>query len=305
MFKPLGDNINQKILAVIYILAFQINLASAQNHKLQYIKKVPKEEYQKDQKSEFGLIPLNAPVKESFAKFLLKTPASFDIQQISYRIHNSTDLIEKNKNYSIAKLVVGPKGKELHIPMSNYNNGFYKLYVKVKTKKNGDKEHHYSSAYNNHVKISYDKPLGVVHVPNQKINDSTLLGIDSDNDGVRDDVQIWMNETYNPTAYPSTNNALKQISRHYQLALANYLNQEVAVQYYLKALEGLECIMWVKHSGYQSYKEFKSKYLNTPERIKAFRKVDSYRDGASRPDNISQTNTTERHLFCEFVSTKE
>lgn len=305
MLKPLGHNMNAKFLAVVCILGLQIELASAENHKLQHPAQYhQKKKYQKPQKSEFDLIPLNAPIKESVAKFLLKTPAGFDIQQIAYLLLSSTDLIEKNRNYSVAKLIIGPKGKELHIPMANYKSGFYKLFVKVKTKKTGDEEHHYRSAYHDYAKFSYEKSLKVP-APDPEINDSTLLGIDSDNNEIRDDVQIWINQTYNPTAFPSTNNALKQITRHHQLAIKNYLDKEVAVPYYLKALEGLECIMWIKHNGHSSYKDLQTKFLNTPERIKAFMKVDSYRDGSERPENISQTKTTERHQFCEFTPTKE
>lgn len=256
------------------------------------------------EKSAFAVIPLNSPVKEGSAKFLLKTPSSFEIQQISYRLHNSTDLLEKNKTYSTTKLINGPKGKELHVPMSNYPSGFYKLYVKVKTTDKG-KDQNYSSPYNDYVKFIFEKQNGEVPTPDPKLNDSTLLGIDTDNNGVRDDLQLWINKTYSTSTYPSTNNALKQIARYYQLFLANAYNESEAMPYYIKALEGMQCLDWIKNNGYMIHKEIKSLALNTPERIKAYLKVDSYRVGKGIPESINRLEADEYNHLCEFQPTKE
>lgn len=256
-------------------------------------------------KSDFDVIPLNSPVKEGNAKFLLKTPPSFDIQQISYRLHNSTDLLEKNKKYFVAKLLNVPDGKEFHVPMSNHASGFYKLYVKVKTKKDKEKEQHYSSAYNDYVKFVFEKQIGEVPAPDPELNDSTLLGIDTDKNGVRDDLQLWINKNYDPRANPDINNALKQISRYYQLFLLNAANESEATSYYIKALEGMQCLSWIRSNGYIIHKEIKSLALNTPERIKAYLKVDSYFIGKGRPESIKRLETGEYKELCEFQPTKE
>lgn len=226
------------------------------------------------EKSEFDVIPLNSPVKDGVAKFLIKTPPKFEIQQLSYRLHNSTDLLEKNKMYEVGKLVEGAKGKELHVPMTSYNSGFYKLYVKIKTKKDKDKELQFRSAYNEHVKFIFEKQANPLPTPDPELNDSTLLGIDSDNDGVRDDLQLWVNQSYPPATYPSTNNALKQILRYYQLFLENADNEAEAMPYYIKSLESMQCLNWIHLNGYKVHKEIVSRAINTPERIKAYLKVE-------------------------------
>lgn len=304
---------NLSLLAVLYLLIIQTTFANPNQtlneKRLKQLKELQERKGTQVKKvgfldkSEFDVIPLNSPVKEGTAKFLLKTPSGFDIQQISYRLHNSTDLLEKNKKYSIAKPVNGPSGKELHIPMSNYTSGFYKLYVKVKTKK--DKDHDYRSAYSEYVKFIHEKQVEEVPTPDPELNDSTLLGIDIDNNGVRDDLQLWINKTYQSSAYPSTNNALKQISRYYQLLLVNALDEEKAIPYYIKALESTQCLRWIRSNGFDVDKELSSQALNTPDRIKAYLKVDSYRIGKGMPESISNVDVLQRNHLCEFQPTKE
>ncbi|MCM2348852.1 MAG: hypothetical protein NDI69_02455 [Bacteriovoracaceae bacterium] len=290
---------NIKIVLFMCVLGIHTTYASAQNDKNQK----PNEKNGVVKQLQFDLVPLNSPVKEPIAKFLIKAPTDFDIQQISYRLLSSTDLIEKNKNYSPSKLVPGSGGNELHIPMNNYPSGFYKLFVKVKIKKDQQKEYFYKSAYHDFVRFSYEKSSGEVPMPDTELNDSTVLGIDSDKNGIRDDVQIWINKTYNSSSFPNTNNALKQTHRHFQLAFENYLNKDLAVSYYNKAQEGLECIMWIRDDGYMIYKKHKAQLLNTPERIKVFTMIDSYTHGTS--DHLPETSITERHQYCEFNAANE
>lgn len=290
---------NIKIVFFMCVLGIQTTYASAQNDKNQKLN----EKNGVVKQLQFDLVPLNSPVKEPIAKFLIKAPTDFDIQQISYRLLSSTDLIEKNKFFSPSKLVHGSGGNELHIPMNNYPSGFYKLFVKVKIKKDQQKEYFYKSAHNDFVRFSYEKSLGEVPMPDPELNDSTVLGIDSDKDGIRDDVQIWINKNYSPANYPSTNNALKQMHRHLQLAFENYQNKELAVAYYNKSAEGMECLMWTKRNGYLDHKKHLAQVLNTPERIKVFTKVDSYMHGTG--DHLPPTPISERHQYCEFEATKE
>lgn len=306
---------NLSLLAVLYLLIIQTTFANPNQTLNEKRLKQLKELREKKgnivkkvgflDKSDFDVIPLNSPVKEGTAKFLLKAPSSFEIQQISYRLHNSTDLLEKNKKYSVTKLIDGPRGKELHVSMSNFPNGFYKLYVKVKTKKDKEKDHDYRSAYSEYVKFIHEKQVGEVPIPDPELNDSTLLGIDTDNDGVRDDLQLRINETYQPSAYPSTNYALKQVSRYYQLFLVNALDKEKAMPYYIKSLESIQCLSWIRKNGYLEHKEFMAHTLNTPERIKAYLKVDSYRIGKGMPESIDRLNTNEFNHLCEFKPSKE
>jgi head-tail adaptor len=52
----------------------------------------------------------------------------------------------------------------------------------------------------------------------------TLLGIDSDKDGVRDDVQIWINQQYSKSS--NINNALRQQAKYDQLKIKHHNDKE-------------------------------------------------------------------------------
>jgi hypothetical protein len=55
----------------------------------------------------------------------------------------------------------------------------------------------------------YDEPP----IPDREENEKTLLGVDSNNNGLRDDVEIWINRTQSD---PGVRNAMRQIHFHYQ-----------------------------------------------------------------------------------------
>jgi hypothetical protein len=133
----------------------------------------------------------------------------------------------------------------------------------------------------------------------------TLLGIDSDNDGVRDDVQFWIDNEYSRNSTPSTNLAMKQLAKYSQLILQLHADKEKAVPLNIKAVEAITCLMWVNNNGDHLSTLVKNKMLNTSERIRAFVKVDSYFDGAGSPEQINKTKLGERNKFCEFKATKE
>ena len=139
----------------------------------------------------FDVIPLNSPVKESVARFLIKTPDRFDIDEVSYQVKNSGRIFERPRAYQKINLVEGAEGKELRINVSKLPPGFYQLLVKVKDRSR--KEHHFKTKFKDHAMFVIDNSLQVP-MPDPVKNNATLLGIDSDNDGIRDDVQRWINE---------------------------------------------------------------------------------------------------------------
>jgi hypothetical protein len=133
----------------------------------------------------------------------------------------------------------------------------------------------------------------------------TLLGIDSDKDGIRDDVQIWIDKNYPPSTKPSTNLAAKQMARYSQLELELHADKEKVTPVHLKTLETLYCLVWINDEGVHISKAIDGQMLNTRERIRAFMKVNSYFDGSNTPENISGTKWDEMNKFCEFKATKE
>jgi hypothetical protein len=133
----------------------------------------------------------------------------------------------------------------------------------------------------------------------------TLLGVDSDKDGIRDDVQIWIDKKYPLSLKPSTNLAMRQIAKYSQLELQFYTDKEKVIPINEKSIESIFCLLWVTNNGSRISKEIEGQMLNTRERIKAYMKVDSYLDGTNTSESIKNTKMKEMNKFCEFKAVKE
>lgn len=222
--------------------------------------------------SVFDIIPLNSPIKESTAKFLLKVPNGFDMDEVKYKVKNASRLFEKDKPHQKINLVDGPQGKELHITVSKLPPGFYQLYVKVKDKKN--KEHEFKTKYKDHAMFVVDSSLQVP-MPNEKENDKTVAGVDSDNDGIRDDVQRWINEEF--SAQPKVKMAMRQLAMGRQLDLLSVSNKEQSIIASNKYLNDAICLSSIVGIDQKSKlnRELDSKLLNTKDRLYADNKANA------------------------------
>lgn len=227
--------------------------------------------------SVFDVIPLNSPVKESTAKFLLKTPSGFDIDEIKYKLKNANFRFEKDMPNKSIDLIDTQQGKELHIPISRLSPGFYKLYIKVKDRKN--KEHDFKTQYKDHVMFVIDQTLEV-KIPDPKINNASLLGVDSDNDGIRDDVQRWINENFSNKPL-ELKLALKQYAIDLQSSLPTSNEKAQSIKASHATLKSQSCLSNIgKEIGIQKKErneyriKIKIMYLNTKERIDAELKAD-------------------------------
>lgn len=221
-------------------------------------------------KSEFNVIPLNSPVKESTAKFLLKAPKDLVIKDIRFKVTPATDLIQKDNHHTQTKLINTPKGKELHIPMADSKIGFYRLYVIIKTNR---AEHQFQTADLDYVKFVYEKNLKNVPEPNSEVNNSTLLGIDSDNDGIRDDVQIWINQK-------TTNDSIRLALRQYSIGINNRFasidKKSLSITAIYESLRGQNCLNYMLMENGTSNQEIiqtvvklETLHKNTRQRIQA------------------------------------
>jgi hypothetical protein len=228
--------------------------------------------------SQFDVIPLNSPVKESTAKFLIKVPQNFDIDEISYTVRNVRQIFEKVKPYQKIELAKGTEGKELRINISKLPPGFYQLYVKVKDRK--FKEHFYKNKYKDHAMFVIDSLLQVP-MPDPKKNDATVAGIDSDNDGIRDDIQRWINEAY--SSRPNVKMAMRQIATGRQLDLLAVDNKEQSIIAGKKMLDSNHCLYSIVglDDGAKLIKELDTKLLNTKDRLYAETKANSNFSGQS------------------------
>ncbi|MDQ6960393.1 MAG: hypothetical protein Q9M27_05125, partial [Mariprofundaceae bacterium] len=114
---------------------------------------------------------------------------------------------------------------------------------------------------------------------------ATLAGIDSDNDGVRDDVQRWIVMTY-PNSQ-KTRAALRQKAKAMQLIIMNASNKAVARTNSIVSGKASFCITFVREQilglggsdAYQIKRELESVFLNTAARSRAWLQADHYLSG--------------------------
>ncbi len=112
----------------------------------------------------------------------------------------------------------------------------------------------------------------------------TILGIDSDADGVRDDVEIWINSVTTNTAQKDKYNirqALIQIAKNLRKANKLRENKEESIRYTNEALYGLECLR--QFTTEDEYEELRA-YLYartycTKDRLLAWAKIEGNRSG--------------------------
>ncbi len=142
--------------------------------------------------------------------------------------------------------------------------------------------------------------------PDPKINNSTLLGIDSNNNGVRDDVERWIYKTYKDK-HPIHIDIAMQAGRAYKLILEK---PEKAKEIRLKVNSPYFCA-----SYYQNYVKFfkqpvlvgeridvpvKSKYFNTKKRQDVYWHYDTLLSGGV----YGIPWPSEQKAMCDFSTSK-
>lgn len=221
---------NKNFLLITFLLFTQLTYADQ--------KKYDSKKYKPNPDCIFDVIPLNSPVKESEARFLVKTPEKFEIDEVSYQIKNSGKIFEKPRGYQKIDLVSGPEGKEIRVNVSKLPPGFYQLLVKIKDK--GKKEHNFKTKFKDHAMFVIDQSLEVP-MPDPKKNNATIAGIDSDNDGIRDDVQRWINEKMSNKP-EKLKFAFKQYAIAVQLSITKSSEVDSSIPLILKTLKSQDCI---------------------------------------------------------------
>lgn len=107
--------------------------------------------------------------------------------------------------------------------------------------------------------------------PNSAEDIKTLAGIDSDNDGVRDDIEILINTKYHQ---PNHRNGLKQFVRYRQRAMLLANDREKSKAETIKALESLSCLIELGHvTAFDDAAEIQAEFYNTNIRMDAYRKT--------------------------------
>ena len=144
--------------------------------------------------------------------------------------------------------------------------------------------------------------------PDPTINNSTLLGIDVNNNGVRDDVERWIYEEYKDK-HPIHVDIAMQAGRAYKLILET---PERAKEIRLKVNGALFCTSYYAFEA-QFYNDqilvlenekidiaVKSKYFNTKERSDVYWQYDTFLSG----DSYDLPKDREWKLLCDFNTSK-
>jgi len=110
-------------------------------------------------------------------------------------------------------------------------------------------------------------------MPDKKLNDSTLKGIDSNKNGIRDDVEIFiLKQHYRPV----TRELLFLDAKSYQAILERPTSEAVKINFEQRKIDS--CSWWMYRKGYITEDEFlgrfklmRKKIYNTIERMKKAR----------------------------------
>ena len=138
--------------------------------------------------------------------------------------------------------------------------------------------------------------------PDPAINNSTLLGIDSNDNGVRDDVERWIFKTYE---HPIVQAVAMQNARAFQIILVDpskaretkkFMEDVVDCQSYYMHQDSRKLIP----RGKSLYKEQRPVVLNTRERNRAYYERNLALSGGVYPGRDRNTHKTR----CDFNETK-
>ncbi|UFH59171.1 DUF5011 domain-containing protein [Sulfurovum mangrovi] len=144
--------------------------------------------------------------------------------------------------------------------------------------------------------------------PDKVLNDSTLLGIDSNNNDVRDDVERWIYKTYKDKHPIYIDIAIQEaredklILKHPEKAkeIHDEVNKAVVCQgYYKYEAKYYGDPILIQEDAVDEY--FRSKiYFNTKERKEAYEQYDSLLSG----DSYTLVEGKEQKAMCDFNTSK-
>ncbi len=144
--------------------------------------------------------------------------------------------------------------------------------------------------------------------PDKTLNDSTLLGVDVNDNGVRDDVERWIYEEYKDK-HPVHIDIGMQAGRSYKLVLET---PERAKEIYPKVEKAIYCEGYYKYEAEFFNEEnliknnivdrhFRHKrYFNTKERMDAYEQYDTLLSG----DSYTLPDGQEMKAMCDFDTSK-
>ncbi len=148
--------------------------------------------------------------------------------------------------------------------------------------------------------------------PDPKINNATLLGVDVNHNGVRDDVERWIYEKYKDK-HPIHIDIAMQAARGYRLVLEKQPKTKEEAMSIMKQVDSaIDCEFYYKYDAKYFNKPilitdditsryFRHKiYFNTKERMDAYIKYDTLLSG----DSYSLPTPQEEKAACDFNASK-
>lgn len=233
---------------------------------------------------------LNSPVKETFLKVKLEGFSS--IAEVFFKPKNGgieeKGILEKSENTYVGKFKA-----------SLLKPGNYEFRVKVKTTSGSSAQDEAASV--TFISFVIDPSLEVAD-PGEK-GDESLLGVDSDNSNVRDDIQRYINETY--VNKESTKNALKQMAKSMNLRLANVNDKTLSNSHAHNIMYAIGCLEWIdSNKAYSIEKDLRKRFYNTPDRIKEKMKASSNFHGEGYGPKEKDLPTSNWNQLCDFTPEK-
>ena len=105
----------------------------------------------------------------------------------------------------------------------------------------------------------------------------TVAGIDANGDGVRDDVEVYIDTTYPVPAQRDTNRALRQIARAAQATMIDAGDSARSVSHAVERFRALECLMARRPADFHLvFVELRARVLNTTARSAAYLQADNH-----------------------------
>lgn len=233
--------------------------------------------------------PLNSPVMEANIIFKLEPPKGMAFNDVNARIKNKAKppFRDRIKDYPVEK-----SGTQILLKLPTRDYPVDKYEILVYTKNDNRKIWEFwkkapplafgSAKFE--VKTQQIVIDGDPQPPHPgEAGKETLLGIDSDNDGVRDDVEIWINEAYAGKRY--TIKALKMMARAQQKVFLA-ATKEQSIQATLEKVTAYTCALWASGDEMNLDQKIELISVNTKARVIAALKERENFTGQMTPENL-------------------
>ena len=104
---------------------------------------------------------------------------------------------------------------------------------------------------------------------------TSLAGTDGNNDGVRDDIESYIDTTYPIPANADTNKALRQYAKAAQLSIIDANDAGRSVTHVTERFRALECLMFRRPTDFHPvFVELRARIMDTNPRSEAYLKAD-------------------------------